>query len=51
MVGDGEPRGICGSGLIDIIAEMRRHDWVDEGGRLLREGPIVIADGDETRSP
>lgn len=44
VVGDGEPRGICGSGLIDIIAEMRRHGWVDEGGRLLREGPVVIAD-------
>lgn len=46
VVGGGEAKGICGSGLIDIIAEMRRHDWVDEGGRLLREGPIVIAEGD-----
>ncbi len=45
VVGDGEARGICGSGLIDIIAEMRRNGWVDEGGRLLREGPIVIAEG------
>ncbi|MHB1324709.1 MAG: ASKHA domain-containing protein [Thermoleophilia bacterium] len=44
VVGDGEPRGICGSGLIDIIAEMRRRGWVDEGGRLLREGPVVVAD-------
>ncbi|MDO8736977.1 MAG: ASKHA domain-containing protein [Thermoleophilia bacterium] len=46
VVGDGEPKGICGSGLIDIIAEMRASGWVDEGGRLLREGPIVIAAGD-----
>lgn len=45
VVGDGEPRGICGSGLIDIIAEMRRSDWVDAGGRLLKPGPVVIADG------
>jgi len=44
VVGDGEPRGICGSGLIDIIAEMRRKEWVDASGRLLREGPIVIAE-------
>ncbi len=47
VVGGGEARGICGSGLIDIIAEMRRHDWVDEGGKLLRDGPIIIAEGDD----
>lgn len=47
VVGDGEPRGICGSGLIDIIAGMRVNGWVDEGGRLLREGPVVIADGED----
>lgn len=47
VVGGGEARGICGSGLIDIIAEMRRHEWVDEGGKLLREGPIIIAGGDD----
>jgi len=46
VVGDGKPKGICGSGLIDIIAEMRINGWVDEGGRLLRDGPVVIADGD-----
>lgn len=47
VMGGGEPRGICGSGLIDIIAQMRTHGWIDEGGRLLREGPIVVADGSE----
>lgn len=46
VVGGGEARGICGSGLIDIIAELRRHEWVDAGGRLLREGPIVVAPGE-----
>lgn len=46
VVGGGKPRGICGSGLIDIIAEMRKHDWVDGGGKLLKQGPIVIADGE-----
>lgn len=47
VVGGGEPKGICGSGLIDIIAEMRIKGWIDEGGRLLREGPVVIADGED----
>ena len=47
VVGGGEPRGICGSGLIDIIAELRRHGRVDASGRLLEEGPVVIAGGDQ----
>ncbi len=47
VVGGGEAKGICGSGLIDIIAEMRRHGWVDNSGRLLKEGPVVIAGGED----
>ncbi|MHB0867700.1 MAG: ASKHA domain-containing protein [Thermoleophilia bacterium] len=47
VVGGGEARGICGSGLIDIIAEMRKHGWVDASGRLLKEGPILIADAEQ----
>ncbi len=46
VVGGGEPKGICGSGLIDIIAEMRRNEWIDGSGRLLREGPVTVAGGD-----
>ncbi len=49
VVGGGAPRGICGSGLIDIIAGMRRSGWVDESGRLLRDGPILIAEGEGGR--
>lgn len=46
VVGGGVPKGICGSGLIDIIAEMRKKGWVDASGRLLRDGPVAIVDGD-----
>lgn len=46
VVGGGEAKGICGSGLIDIIAEMRRAGWVDGSGRLLREEPVVVAAGE-----
>lgn len=46
VVGGGQPKGICGSGLIDIIAEMRKREWVDASGRLLRQGPVVVADSD-----
>ena len=31
-VGDAEPIGICGSGLIDIISELRRENIIDENG-------------------
>jgi uncharacterized 2Fe-2S/4Fe-4S cluster protein (DUF4445 family) len=35
VIGGGAPRGICGSGLVDAVAELRRAGLVGEGGRLL----------------
>ena len=32
---DAEPRGICGSGLIDAVAQLRLTGLLDEGGRML----------------
>jgi uncharacterized 2Fe-2S/4Fe-4S cluster protein (DUF4445 family) len=32
---DAEPKGICGSGLIDIVAQLRLVGLVDEGGKML----------------
>ncbi|MDR1443317.1 MAG: ASKHA domain-containing protein [Treponema sp.] len=34
VIGGGEPRGICGSGLIDIMALMLREGIIDETGAL-----------------
>jgi uncharacterized 2Fe-2S/4Fe-4S cluster protein (DUF4445 family) len=34
VIGDGEPTGICGSGLVDILAELRRADWMSPQGRF-----------------
>jgi uncharacterized 2Fe-2S/4Fe-4S cluster protein (DUF4445 family) len=33
--GDVEPKGICGSGLIDIVAQLRLAGLLDGGGKLL----------------
>ena len=33
-IGDGPPIGICGSGLIDLLAEMLRKGAIDDRGRL-----------------
>jgi uncharacterized 2Fe-2S/4Fe-4S cluster protein (DUF4445 family) len=36
VVGGGAPRGICGSGLVDAVAELIRIGFIDRGGRLCR---------------
>jgi uncharacterized 2Fe-2S/4Fe-4S cluster protein (DUF4445 family) len=36
-IGDSAPAGICGSGLVDILAELRRADWMNTEGRF-RDG-------------
>jgi len=35
---DGEkPKGICGSGLIDLIAELYRNGWINKNGKFVKE--------------
>lgn len=45
-IGHAEPAGICGSGLVDILAELRRADWMNTEGRF-RDGldEYLIAPG------
>jgi uncharacterized 2Fe-2S/4Fe-4S cluster protein (DUF4445 family) len=33
-IGGGRPRGLCGSGLVDALAEMRRNGVIDRAGNL-----------------
>jgi uncharacterized 2Fe-2S/4Fe-4S cluster protein (DUF4445 family) len=43
-IGDAEPAGICGSGLVDILAELRRTGWMNPQGRFRPgEDEIVVA--------
>ena len=37
VVGKGKPLGICGSGLIDAVAEMLRTGCIDRRGRFIKE--------------
>ena len=48
VVENAEPAGICGSGILDALAELTVQGIVDAGGRLNREHPLVRNDG---RSP
>ena len=33
-IGGQKPRGICGSGIIDLLAGMRKNGWIDRAGNL-----------------
>ena len=35
VIGDVEPRGLCGSGLVDVVAELVRVGLLDASGRLV----------------
>ena len=35
LIGSAAPRGLCGSGLIDLVAVLLEQGCIDEGGRLL----------------
>jgi uncharacterized 2Fe-2S/4Fe-4S cluster protein (DUF4445 family) len=45
-IGGGAPRGICGSGLVDAVAELRRVGLIEESGRLLPPDEARRAAGD-----
>lgn len=42
-IGDNKPVGICGTALIDIIAELLRHGIIDNSGHI--DGRYFVADG------
>jgi len=46
VIGDEKPAGICGSGLIDIVACLCENGRIDTEGRLLND--YIIATEDET---
>jgi uncharacterized 2Fe-2S/4Fe-4S cluster protein (DUF4445 family) len=35
VIGNSQPVGICGTALIDLVAEMLQHNLIDETGRIL----------------
>ena len=48
-VGDASPRGICGSGMIDLIAELLKAGIIDRSGQFSKEtnSPRIRENGDE----
>lgn len=42
VIGGGNPKGICGSGIVDLIAELFLHGWVDIRGQFVPEASEKI---------
>lgn len=51
VIGNVKPRGICGSGMIELIAALFTHGWLDQSGKLNRDmpSPNVRIDGRRAR--
>jgi uncharacterized 2Fe-2S/4Fe-4S cluster protein (DUF4445 family) len=45
VVGGGEPVGICGSGLVDLLSELRRTERMNEQGRFSDDAPAFPLPG------
>jgi len=41
-ISSGKPRGICGSGLIDLLAELFRNGWTDKRGSFTDKAPTEL---------
>lgn len=47
-IGDTEPQGLCGSGLVDLLAELSRCGWMTPTGRFRDErDEVVVVDRPE----
>ncbi len=46
VIGGGAPQGICGSGLIDSLSELRRSEQLNELGRFVDESECVMIDAE-----
>lgn len=44
VIGGGNPRGICGSGVVSAVAALREGGWIDQSGAM-QEGFVVRDDG------
>lgn len=44
VIGHTEPRGICGSGLVDAVATSLDAGWIKPNGRLADSGSLMLAE-------
>lgn len=46
VIGEGSAQGICGSGIVDLIAELFLHGWIDLRGKFVPEKSPLIQEKD-----
>jgi uncharacterized 2Fe-2S/4Fe-4S cluster protein (DUF4445 family) len=44
VIGDTDPAGLCGSGLVDAVAALAEAGLIDESGRFAKDAPPELAD-------
>ena len=47
-IGGGRPAGICGSGMLDAVAQMVNEGIIDSGGRMNKGHPLIHAHGGQS---
>ncbi len=47
VIGGGRPTGVCGSGMIDAVAEMLRNGCVNRSGALVTDGSCRVREGED----
>lgn len=48
VIGEGKAQGICGSGIVDLLAQMFLSGWMDMRGKLVQEAsPQIVKVGEE----
>ena len=50
VINDSKPKGLCGSGLVDLLAELFINDYIDRNGKFntVKEDPRII-EGESSR--
>ena len=48
-IGEAPPAGICGSGLLDLLAELYTHGVIDRTGRFAENHDASLTDGEDGR--
>jgi uncharacterized 2Fe-2S/4Fe-4S cluster protein (DUF4445 family) len=42
VIGDVQPKGICGSGIVDIVAELLKQGFIDKTGKMLKKDAFSL---------
>jgi uncharacterized 2Fe-2S/4Fe-4S cluster protein (DUF4445 family) len=45
VIGNSPPKGICGSGIVDIVSELKASGIIEPSGRMLESSRVVDLDG------